>query len=49
MEDDVKWKATFDGRPSLMEDNVCWETTFVGDVLRCEVIFSQSVTLLIFN
>ena len=30
MEDDPRWKMTFDGRQPLMEDTLRWETTFDG-------------------
>ena len=30
MEDDLRWKMTFDGRQPLMEDDLRWKTTFDG-------------------
>ena len=30
MEDDLRWRTTFDGRRSLMEYNLRWKTTFDG-------------------
>ena len=30
MEDDHRWKTTFDGRRSSMEDDLRWKTTFDG-------------------
>ena len=28
MEDNLRWKTTFDGRQPLMEDDLQWKTTF---------------------
>ena len=30
MEDNLRWKMTFDGRHPLIEENLLWKTTFDG-------------------
>ena len=60
MEDDLRWKMTFDGRRPWMEDDLRWKTTFDGGATFDEedylvwsysgLIFSHgSLTLPLFN
>ena len=53
MEDNLRWKTTFDGRRPLMEDGLQWKTTFDGrrpsmeDDLRWKTTFLRKYNLTI--
>ena len=42
MEDDLRWKMTYDGRRLMMEDGQRWKTTNGGRVIMGEVSLQKN-------